>query len=613
MFKHLIFDFDNTIYDYDSAHKIALLHIFDMLSKKYNIHLQTIRENFIRCKEKYQNKCYGHASSHNKFAQFKNLFQMLNIKNENNVYATELSNCYEMYITTFNENLELYDGILEFLDFCLSQNINMYMLTNNLCKEQMEKIKLLNIEKYFKKIYTSEEYGIEKPDHKLFYYLITDIGCTKEDIANIGDSYENDIMSSRIAGMYSFWFNNKFNNKNKMQISDTTFEFRDYTKLLNWFTNYYSECNKFTDYSHYVGERFDLTQAGGGNTSFKYDDLLFIKSSGTSLSSININENYVGVNYKNILHEFEAGGIRDMHIFDKKKRESISKKYVESNIIFLKKYKPSIETSLHIYTKKYTIHIHPIQFNMISSLPNCEEILQQLFGSKNINYCVLNYATPGIDITIELLKKYKYENIIFMKNHGLIITSNSIGELYITLNETLDVLETYVSNINNNIVLDLKKYKYVNVISSTMKEIYTQKYISYLSEDTYMYQNLKKYIDNPILFNTFFPDKLVYCGNSCIVINTMMIKNNLHKEIYNYMNKYGDIPKIIIIRNKKQGINSEEDILLYITSNSLKKCIEIESVFKSHLLCFNPNNILLPDEEIKYLQDWDAERYRQII
>ncbi len=42
-----------------------------------------------------------------------------------------------------------------------------------------------------------------------------------------------------------------------------------------------NEMNDFIKISKYAGERFDLTQAGGGNSSVKNDDgTMYIKASG---------------------------------------------------------------------------------------------------------------------------------------------------------------------------------------------------------------------------------------------------------------------------------------------------------------------------------------------
>ena len=78
----------------------------------------------------------------------------------------------------------------------------MYILTNNTCQEQISRLNKMNIINYFEKVYTSEEFGIEKPDIKLFYYIITDIGCNKNEIVKIGDNFNNDVNSVNIYNIY---------------------------------------------------------------------------------------------------------------------------------------------------------------------------------------------------------------------------------------------------------------------------------------------------------------------------------------------------------------------------------------------------------------------------
>ena len=67
---------------------------------------------------------------------------------------------------------------------------------------------------------------------------------------------------------------------------------------------------------------------------------------------------------------------------------------------------------------------------------------------------------------------------------------------------------------------------------------------------------------------------------------------------------YNELPKIIII-NK----------LLFILSNSLKKCKEIESVLKANLLILDSKEKkeYLSSNEICFLNNWDAEKYRKDI
>jgi hypothetical protein len=101
-----------------------------------------------------------------------------------------------------------------------------------------------------------------------------------------------------------------------------------------------------------------------------------------------------------------------------------------------------------------------------------------------------------------------------------------------------------------------------------------------------------------INLNPFFPDKLVYCG-----INIVNLEKNEEKDLFyikNYIEKYDEIPKLFTLESE-----------IYINSISLRKCVEIESLFKSHLISYNENNIFLSNEENNYLNNWDSEKYRQ--
>lgn len=577
MFNYILFDLDNTIYNYNFSHEKGLNKLFYRINQEFGINIEDLKHNFKIGKQKFQNYCYGNASSHNKFIQIKKLFEKYNLD------LSRLNDYYRVYVDTFESTMELYPGILDFIKFCKLMKIKMYILTNNICIEQTEKLTKLGIINYFDKIYTSEEYGVEKPDIKLFYYIITDIGCSKDEIVKIGDSFKNDIEPLIMNDIYSFWFNPRSN----LIIEKEYLEFGNYNNLLVLYQEYYSNLKNFLDISNYVGERFDLVQAGGGNTSFKMDKLMFIKASGCSLSNLDINKNYVGINFINVKKDLYK--INDVN---KKVRESQSKELVNDNIIFLKNYRPSIETTLHCITKKYTVHIHPIQFNYISSLSNCDSILKEIFVEQ---YCLIDYFTPGIDVTKELIKYYGDEKVIFLKNHGIVITGDNIEEVYNSLNNVINKLEDYLK-------INFSRYKLVNYISKCLKSVTNGKIITYLSEN----EDINKFINNihddiDDYFRCFFPDKVVYCGISYVFFTY----KNMKKKINEYLQKYMELPKILILRGDIKNY-------LYISSNNLNKCREIEQVLLSHIICYKNNNIFLDEDEIKYLNNWEAEKYRQI-
>lgn len=558
MFNYLIFDIDNTIFNYSKANSIALKATFDYILTFFN--KKNIIDEFNLSKSLYQNECTT-ASMHNKFIQFKNLLNKINISLDN------LIPIYNVYKKSFINNIEVFDGLEEFLILQKQNNIKLYCLSNNLCKEQIEYLNKLDLLKYFEVIYTSEEFGIEKPDLKLLYCILHKINCSKNEVAFIGDSFNADIQFVNLLGIYGFWFNKKYQLKNNYT------EFNRYSQLIDIFKNYYRISNEFIQLSKYVGERFDLVQAGGGNTSFKQNDMMFIKSSGCKLTDLSINKNYVGVNYKNLKNNIEDI-LTDVNI-------------IQQNVVFLKKYKPSIETTMHSLTKTYTVHLHPLQFNLICALDNCLEIINELF--KDI--CFIEYFTPGINVALEIKKKYKGESIIFLKNHGIVFTCDNIETMKVLIKNTLDKLERYLNK-------DFSPYKLVNLISNTMNVIFNKTFISYLSEDKVIDAFINQRPMDLKQFQPFFPDKLIYCGEGVIMFNNT-VKNNIVK----YFEKYKDIPKIFI--------NDDVHRNLYISSFSLRKCLEIESVLKAHIICINSNNKYLDKDEIKYLNNWEPEKFRK--
>jgi len=592
MFNNLIFDFDNTLYDYSHCYNEALNTVFIYLQEKLKINIEDIKYQFQQQKKIIQNSINNQASSHNKCIQFKKIVEFYHLPVEEAIVL------YDLFIDNFNKHLKLYDYVEDFLKICIDNNIKCFLLTNNICYEQLFRLKKLNLCKYFTKIYTSEELGTEKPDPKIFNTILQENNIQKNEVAMIGDSFNMDIESVNLLNIYGFWFQNKLNNNICLDFKENYCIFSKYSTLITFFKEYYYEASKFIKLSTFCGERYDLVQAGGGNISFKINDFLFIKSSGCLLSDMDYNKNYVGLCRNTILNNLDF--IKNEN---KKSREKEAKNIVDSSIYFLKNYKPSIETTMHSLTKKYTVHLHPLQFLKICALDNCEALLKEHFK----HFCFIEYFTPGIDVALELKKKYldvnhesheshesheNHENnkdIIFLKNHGIVLTKNTIEELYLLLEEVINILEKLIQ-------LDFKKYKLTNYISKLMNTITNENTISFVCDDSLII-NLYNHIIN---LKPYFPDKLVYCGTELVILEYIYEKDI--DLIKNYMKMNSEIPKIFYLQEN-----------IYINSNSLKKCIEIESLLKSHLLCYNENNIILSEQENNYLNNWDAEKFRKKI
>jgi len=349
--------------------------------------------------------------------------------------------------------------------------------------------------------------------------------------------------------------------------------------------------NALVEISKYAGERFDLVQAGGGNSSVKLDNgEMLIKASGVLLSELTNNSGYSRVFTKQI-----ANIVKDKTIINaihKRERESLTSQLVQDATID-KTNRPSIETLLHSFLLKYTLHTHPIVVNMIVIQKGWKNILNIIFKNEDIEF--IEYKTPGIELALaltnELEKLNNTPSIIFLQNHGLIITSNQKTDIETKTEYVLNKIEKYLH-------LDMNRYKTTNHITRLLNRIEKNCNISYLSEDGYLYKMLQEY--NELFFKTpFCPDSLVYCGVNSIEIADLCDIKNLEE----YKKRYYELPKVILFVSS-----------IYFIAPNIKKAKEMEEVFKFHIMVLEQsrNNInYLEVDELAYLSNWEAEQYRR--
>ena len=347
------------------------------------------------------------------------------------------------------------------------------------------------------------------------------------------------------------------------------------------------DLKNFIELSHYAGNRWDLVQAGGGNTSVKIDNIMYIKASGFLLAELNEDFGVAQVDLDKIIRITKNDKI--VNAVSKKEREIITTDLVH-NATLSEEYKPSIETLLHSLLDKFVLHTHAVVANLILVQQNWIDKLKVLFP----NAIFVNYQTPGIELAIELEKQLHnnsndHSKIIFLQNHGVIISSNSHKEI-------IKISDFISKTLEKALNIDFSKYRYCNVLINHLKLVsMNSNFVIYYSESISNNFNFVEKFADPIS-----PDVFVFCGYEIIDIEEDFQKIN------QYFEKYNEFPKII--KNKSN---------FYIVGNTIKKAKEQEELlyfqlFISHYL--ENSNIkynTISSDEMYYLGNWEAEKIRQ--
>jgi len=577
-YNAVIFDIDDTLYDYELCHKAALKAVAIYINDS------NFEKAYSLVTKQYKLEVGNIASSHNRFIYFKWIKEYL--KSD---FSVEKVN--ELYWKHYFSEMKPFEGVVETLDFLKNNGIKLAALTDFMAEMQYKKLNKLGLLEYFDVIVTSEEVGIEKPSMKSFQYCLKMLNETPDKVIMVGDNRDRDIEGAKNMGIYTLLFRkpylvymgsqaayesgtlNPTLFSHKPELDTKSGSFSSYTELLEVLTYLKSDVDIITHLSRYFGERFDLTQAAGGNISIKNRYAMLIKSSGIQLADVT---NKTG--YSLIKNDRTNGTQQFYHIKD----AGLKKDVIEGNYKELEYYnmfntkRASMETYMHSCLNKYVIHLHPIQVNKILVRKDAREIIEELFPGS----IFIDYVKPGIELSTVIKNEVKDDTVskvIFLANHGMIFSTDDYSEIK-------DRIENILLTCENYLDLDYSTYKCTNIIS----DMKGNNSISYFSDI------LSQHIFN---FKSIFPDKVIYCGTKYIDMNKALT-NKEHSEI--------DWDNISIFINYDR---------LYISSTSLNKCREIESVFKAHLMILenNDNISFLSKNDENNLLNMEEEKYRQKI
>ncbi len=81
------------------------------------------------------------------------------------------------------------------------------IVTNNFVDEQVDKLRVLDLERLVDFLVTSEEVGVAKPERPIFEAALARAGCGPAEAVMVGDAWVNDVVGASALGIRAVWFN----------------------------------------------------------------------------------------------------------------------------------------------------------------------------------------------------------------------------------------------------------------------------------------------------------------------------------------------------------------------------------------------------------------------
>ena len=358
--------------------------------------------------------------------------------------------------------------------------------------------------------------------------------------------------------------------------------------------------------SRKFGQDSRFVIAGGGNTSYKDENRLWVKASGHALATIT--EDGFAVLDRTLLNEMgEKAYNEDTAIREEQVKNDLSVACIT------KDRRPSVETSLHnCMGFAFVVHLHPTLVNGLMCSANAEAVCGEIFPEA----LYIEYTDPGYTLfkkVYDRINAYKAANgkepqVIFLQNHGIFVGGDTTAEIEGIYSEILGKLEAKVaalpeggSEVSPTVTDVIPAIR--QMLSRSGRGLKTLKVTKNALVD-YFLDGSREKIAAP-----FTPDIIVYCKSAYIFIDAESdeeILKQAEEKIEAFAAEKGYTPKVLLI--KGVGLVAVGDnfknaqIITDVFTDAMKVAFYAQSFGGEH-----------PMEKawIDFIDNWEVENYRR--
>ena len=358
--------------------------------------------------------------------------------------------------------------------------------------------------------------------------------------------------------------------------------------------------NKYGADDHFV-------LAGGGNTSYKNNDTLYVKGSGTALATIKPDE-FVRMDRSAL-----AAMWTKTYSADEDEREA----QVLADMMHARcageTRRPSVETQLHdLFPQAYVLHVHPALVNALTCAVNGESETLRLFPDA----IWVPACKPGYILALNCRKVMdaytaahngKIPNLLFLQNHGIFFAADTVEEIDALASHVMTVI---AAEIKRQPELEEAEFNVDRAVSvaPVLRMLYGAG-----EPASVHFKTCKAILEYDPSTKSLTPDHIVYAKAAQLSLPASIFAEDSDeadgekiKELFDaFTAANGYKPKIIFV----------EGLGMFSCGATIKEALTAEAVFvdaiKISVLAESFGGISgMPQDLIDFIVNWEVESYR---
>ena len=197
----LVFDVDDTLYEQIVPFENAYKSLFDM---------DIDMEKFYLLSRYYSDVKFEASRNGEMTMDEYHIYRIQEAAKDLGVFLTaEQALSMQKEYKKNQQKLQMSNTTISILELAKENNVKLGIITNGPSEHQWAKIKALGIESWISRenIIVSGDYGINKPDVRIFEIMQEKLQLPNASLYYIGDSIENDIVGANNADWKGIWIN----------------------------------------------------------------------------------------------------------------------------------------------------------------------------------------------------------------------------------------------------------------------------------------------------------------------------------------------------------------------------------------------------------------------